>query len=156
MSSHDKINPMDSIQPMDIQPLTTDDISSLLNDIDLSTLTVPVDNSILGTSIMNGSMGIGAIKTDNSYSFNWANGINTSADYSLKVKGNADIEGTLTVNGVDIGDSLKRIEERLNILRPNPRLEGTWDELRELGEKYRKLEAEILEMEKVYEALRSS
>ena len=49
---------------------------------------------------------------------------------------------------------MDRVEERLNILRPNPKLEDKWDELAELGKRYRELEAEILEKEKMWNILK--
>lgn len=70
---------------------------------------------------------------------------------SLHVKGNSEFEhdanfkGRLTVGGKDLGKCLEDIEARLNILRPNHSLEAEWDELRELGEKYRRLEKDMLE-----------
>jgi hypothetical protein len=70
---------------------------------------------------------------------------------SLHVKGNsvfehdAKFEGNITVKGVDLAQSIKRIEERLNLLQPNLKLEAEWEELRVLGERYRQLEQDMLE-----------
>lgn len=72
----------------------------------------------------------------------------------LKVSGNAEIDGELTIKGVKLSERLDKIEERLAILRPNENLEEKWDELRELGERYRKLENEIIEKQKVWEILK--
>ena len=80
----------------------------------------------------------------------------TLGNYSqneLHVQGNARVTGDLTVAGISVGETLKRIEERLNILRPNPDLESRWDELRELGQRYRELEAELLEKEHMWAQL---
>lgn len=71
----------------------------------------------------------------------------------LHVQGNARVTGDLTVGGISVGETLKRIEERLNILRPNPDLESRWDELRELGQRYRELEQELLEKEHMWAQL---
>jgi hypothetical protein len=51
----------------------------------------------------------------------------------------ADIE----VNGWSLVDAVKRIEERLAIMQPNPKLETEWEELKQLGDQYRKLEQHI-------------
>jgi hypothetical protein len=84
---------------------------------------------------------------------NGSNGIN-GADIkpnSLSVHGNADfnadveIAGHLKINGVNIVDTLARIETRLNILQINTDLESEWDELRELGDRYRAMERDMLE-----------
>ena len=63
----------------------------------------------------------------------------------------ADIE----VNGWSLVDAVKRIEERLNILTPNPTLETEWAELRELGEQYRKLEQHILDKQATWDRLKA-
>ena len=73
---------------------------------------------------------------------------------TLKVNGDADITGELTVQGVKLSDRLDKIDERLAILHPNPELEDKWDELKELGKRYKELEQEIIEKEKVWTILK--
>ena len=72
----------------------------------------------------------------------------------LKVTGNAEFEGEVTIRGVKLDDRLTAIEERLGILRPNNDLEGKWEKLKALGEEYRKLEQEILEGESIWATLK--
>jgi len=72
---------------------------------------------------------------------------------SLSVKGDADFEGEVTIKGKSLTDMFEKIEERLAILHPNIELEDKWDELKELGKKYRELEREIIEKEKVWAIL---
>ena len=72
---------------------------------------------------------------------------------SLSVKGNADFEGEVTIKGKSLTDMFEKIEERLAILHPNPKLEDKWDELKELGKRYKELEAEIIEKERVWAIL---
>jgi hypothetical protein len=98
-------------------------------------------------------------------SLNWGNlnGTTTtfgtiSADPSLKgnslsVKGNADFDGEVTIKGKSLTEMLEKIEERLAILHPNEKLEDRWDELKELGKRYKELEAEIIEKEKMWAIL---
>jgi len=62
---------------------------------------------------------------------------------------NADIK----INGESLMATLRGIQDRLNILRPNQELEAEWDQLRELGEQYRKLEQELEEKSLVWAAL---
>jgi len=70
----------------------------------------------------------------------WSIGTNQSA--TLELKGdNADIK----VNGRSLMDAIDALEQRLNILVPNPELEAEWDELRVLGERYRELEKKCQE-----------
>jgi hypothetical protein len=63
---------------------------------------------------------------------------------------NADIE----VNGESLISAIRRIEERLNILKPNEKLEAEWDQLRELGEQYRALEKKLNEQSEMWNALK--
>jgi hypothetical protein len=51
-------------------------------------------------------------------------------------------------------DFMSKVEERLNILRVNPKLEDKWNELSELGNRYRELEKELLEKEKMWKILK--
>ncbi len=73
---------------------------------------------------------------------------------TLKVKGNADFDGEVTIKGKSLTDMIEKIEERLAILHPNPKLEDKWDELKELGKRYKELEAEIIEKEKMWNILK--
>ena len=79
---------------------------------------------------------------------------NINNDSSLKVSGDAVIDGDLTVGGKSIMKSLEAIEERLAILKPNEELEERWDELRELRNRYMQLEQEIIEKEKMWAMLK--
>jgi hypothetical protein len=79
---------------------------------------------------------------------NW----NNSASGVLDLNGdNADIK----INGKSLVDTLTALEERLNILTPNPKLEAEWDELRELGERYRELEKQCKEKAEMWKKLKS-
>lgn len=72
----------------------------------------------------------------------------------LRVQGDAEIQGNLTVKGMDIGETLAKITERLAILQPNKELETRWARLKELADEYRELEKEIIEQEKIYDILK--
>ena len=75
--------------------------------------------------------------------------INQSGTIDLQGE-NADIK----VNGESMMETLRGIQDRLNMLRPNPELEEEWDQLRELGDQYRKLEAEFKEKSKMWNTLK--
>lgn len=62
-------------------------------------------------------------------------------------------DADIIINDVSLNDTLKGIQERLNILTPNPKLEAEWDELRELGERYRALEKELTSASKMWKIL---
>jgi hypothetical protein len=107
---------------------------------------------------MNGtSGGSGQVLTSNGISPGWGNitlaepALNGA---TLKVNGNADFEGEVTIKGKSLTDMLEKIDERLAILHPNPELEDRWDELKELGKRYKELEAELIEKEKVWAILK--
>ena len=82
------------------------------------------------------------------------NGWNTTQAPLLKVTGNAEFEGEVTIRGVKLDERLDAIEERLGILRPNNDLEGKWEKLKALGDEYRALEKDILEKEKIWDLLK--
>ena len=84
------------------------------------------------------------------YAFNEVSGTRIAATLELQGEG-ADIR----INGVSLTDVLKNIEQRLNILRPNTELEAKWDQLQELGNRYRQLEAELKEKSRVWEKLKA-
>jgi len=75
--------------------------------------------------------------------------VNQSGTIELRGK-NADIR----VNGESLMETLKGIQDRLNMLQPNPELEAEWDQLRELGDQYRKLETEFKEKSKMWNMLK--
>ena len=72
---------------------------------------------------------------------------------TLKVNGDAEFDGEVTIKGKSLTDMLEKIEERLAILHPNEKLEDKWDELKELSKRYKELEAEIIEKERVWAIL---
>ena len=75
-----------------------------------------------------------------------------SASGKMALKGDgADID----INGKSLKAWMEKVEERLNILTPNPELEQEWDELRRLAERYRKLEKKCKEKAEVWNKLKS-
>lgn len=50
---------------------------------------------------------------------------------------------------------MEKVEERLNILTPNPEMEKEWDDLRKLGERYRKLEKKCKEKSLMWNKLKA-
>ena len=72
----------------------------------------------------------------------------------MRVEGDAEFKGEVTIRGVKLDDRLTAIEERLGILRPNNDLEGKWEKLKALGEEYRRMEKEILAGENIWDILK--
>lgn len=67
-----------------------------------------------------------------------------------------DGEGAdIKVNGWSLIDAIQKIEERLNILTPNPAMEKEWDQLKKLGDRYRKLEKKLKEQSDMWNKLKS-
>jgi hypothetical protein len=76
----------------------------------------------------------------------------TQASAKIQLNGEgADIE----VNGKSLMTLLESIEHRLNILTPDPKLESEWNELRELGEQYRRLEQHIKDKQATWSRLKA-
>jgi hypothetical protein len=91
-----------------------------------------------------------ATTTSGSGGFTWAN-LTEPPSGKITLQGpNADIE----VNGESLMSAIRRIEERLNILKPNEKLEAEWDQLRELGEQYRALEKKLNEQSEMWDTLK--
>jgi hypothetical protein len=79
----------------------------------------------------------------------------TVNDHStLSVSGDADFNGEVRVQGRSLAEFMEQVEQRLNMLQPNPELEQEWDELRELGERYRELERQCTEKAKMWQTLK--
>ena len=83
----------------------------------------------------------------------------SNTDYNMKVEqsGQIDIRGEkadIRINGKSMNKWMEQVEQRLNILSPNPELEKEWDDLRRLGERYRKLEKKCQEKARMWEALK--
>ena len=59
------------------------------------------------------------------------------ANSSISLRGpQADID----INGKSLMKTFEAFEDRLNMMVPNPNLEKEWDQLKKLGDRYRKLE----------------
>jgi hypothetical protein len=137
--------------------------------ITLSSVTAPVyttdsiDLSRLSNTVIGSPYTVTSSLTANAFpgGFTTGAGWTTSGNTpwltqsSVAPKINLDGEGAdIVVNGESLIGMLHRIEERLNILTPNPTLETEWTELRELGEQYRKLEQHILDKQATWDRLK--
>jgi hypothetical protein len=78
----------------------------------------------------------------------------TNASNTLSVHGDAEFDGDITVKGRSLSEFMESVEHRLNILRPNSDLEAEWDQLRALGEQYRKLEQQLTEKNQMWATLK--
>ena len=144
----------DTISSQDYDFQTVD-----LSTIDLSssiTMASPVFTISSAPTITIGSSG--ANISNNMWTTNTTTGWNgtSAADLTqsgmLSLKGkNADID----INGKSLMKTLEALEERLNIMVPNPELEKEWDDLKKLGNRYRKLEKKCREKAEMWNKLKS-
>lgn len=157
-----KINQIDSlsvdsgfngISASDIISLTSTTIPPLSIDSNTINWGVP-PTSISGGSFTYGSPNTVWTSTGTGTGYNWPGPGNVSVEQSgsLVLKGqNADIN----INGKSLKSWMEKVEERLNILTPNTELEAEWDELKELGEQYRKLEQHCKEKAETWKKLKA-
>ena len=86
-------------------------------------------------------------------------GTNTSAvGATVGTKGMLGLHGEdadININGKSMKAWMEKVEERLNILTPNPELEKDWDDLRKLGERYRRLEKKCKEKAETWKKLKA-
>ena len=154
---------LSDIYVKDIPSLTTSDLQTLsLNDIDtfdLSNLAPPTfdygaytyPSSGSSTSIYTVPNPPTISISPNTYSnVAWSNPYSNG---NIQIQGDANVDGTLKVKGVDIGETLSKIQDQLAIYQPAPELEEKWEELRELARRYKELVADIKEKEKIWSIL---
>lgn len=128
--------------------MDSDSISTIENSITIS-LTDTLQNTMNDWSTISIHDSNAAITNGNIGSLWDYTGRSSSGQLTLDGE-NADI----VVNGESLMSMIQGIQERLNILKPNQHLEAEWDQLRELGDAYRKLESELLEKQRMWEALK--
>ena len=115
--------------------------------------------SISGTGAVGTSAN--AIWTTNTTGPTWTtgtNGIDWSVGANIKPSGTIELRGEdadIKINDKSLLKTLEAIEQRLVLLEPNPEMEKEWDELRELGERYRELEKQCQEKSKMWNKLKS-
>jgi hypothetical protein len=64
-------------------------------------------------------------------------------------------DADIVVNGSSLVDAINSIKDRLNCLQINAALEAEWEELRALGDQYRKLEQQILDKQATWDRLKA-
>lgn len=79
-------------------------------------------------------------------------GQNTQPSNTVRIQGE---DADLLINNKSLKTWMEKVEERLNILTPNPEMEAEWDQLRKLGERYRKLEKKCKEKSDMWNKLKA-
>lgn len=122
-------------------------------------MTIPNNNLTLG----NLSTNTATIYTTSGYSgtsgsiYLSDNSAWTASPLTVEQSGSISITGKeadISINGKSMRTWMEHIETRLAILSPNPELEKEWEELKELGNRYRELEKELIEKAKTWEILK--
>jgi hypothetical protein len=165
-----------------IPTLTIDDLNYITSSMATDTITwsdpsygavssVTIDNSGLYSTITSAPTtfgpnvsgvntvlgGTGYTYTTNTTSPWIATGTNINPAMMVSQGGSIEIKGEdadIKINGKSMKTWMEAVEERLNILTPNPELEKDWDELQELGERYRALEQKCKEKAQMWAALK--
>ena len=131
-----------------MDPDSIDISSSILND------TITIDMDSINTTWLSGASGSNAYTYTTGTNYAWnTTSTTTSIENTLQVKGDSEFDGDITVRGRSLTEFMDSVEQRLNILRPNPALESEWDQLRELGEQYRELEQQLTEKAQMWAVL---
>ena len=116
----------------------------------------PVPNVTIGSTTHTSATGINVSSpvwttntTAGQYSFT---GQNTQPSNTVHIKGK---DADLLINDKSLKTWMEKVEERLNILTPNPEMEKEWDDLRKLGARYRKLEKKCKEKSDIWNKLKA-
>ena len=146
--------------------ITIDDLDHLSSSVTNDTITWGTGANISGygavPSITTGGTGTYNPTTGYTYTTNttspWiATGTSINPAMVVGQSGSIEIKGEdadIKINGKSMKTWMEAVEERLNILTPNPELEKDWDELQELGERYRALERKCKEKAQMWAALK--
>lgn len=112
--------------------------SSITNTIDLTSTAIDLTQGAVSVSF---PYTISTTDTTTNWSWNAVNTTNTN---------HADI----MIGDRSMVEWMEKVEERLNILTVNPELEAEWNELRELGDRYRELEKKCKEKGEMWKKLK--
>lgn len=86
-----------------------------------------------------GSAGVLTVNGGGTNSMGWTN------TPGIKVKGDADFEGNVIINGQNLAKTLETINQRLAILVPDPKLLEKYEALQQAYQHYKTLEALCVE-----------
>jgi hypothetical protein len=90
--------------------------------------------------------------------YTFSAGTNTAPWYSATASSKITLDGAdadIEINGISLLKTMQEIQNRLNILQPNTALEKEWQELYELGRKYRELEQQIKDKQATWDRLKA-
>jgi hypothetical protein len=157
-----------------ISGLTIDELNHLTSSIGTDTITwsdpnyvanpfntysspVTFGPTVSGSTVLGGN---GYTYTTNTTTSPWVvsnGGTGSSPTMVVNPSATIDLRGEdadIKINGKSMVTWMEKVEERLNILTPNPELEKDWDDLRRLGQRYRALEKKCKEKAQMWAALK--
>jgi hypothetical protein len=110
-------------------------------------MTKPPTHTYANITVPNGGTA-NQVLTTTGLSATWTSNINNG-----KVKiSDTDIE----IDGLSLKQTLQAVNSRLAIMIPNPKLEQEFEELRAIGDKYRRLEQELQEQVRMWNVLKNA
>lgn len=141
-------------------------MDSVKKQIDLGNITVSGDtidlsgsssgvytSSHMGASVLTGGTNFTYPDTITITNAAWTNSEMTAdVDGQLLLNG---AKADIVINGVSLMSKIEAIAQRLNLLDVNQELEEEWDQLRELGERYRQLEQELQDKAAMWKTLKT-
>ncbi len=116
----------------------------------IANITIPISPTTTSVSIV-GTGGSGGVLNGTSYAWTQPYSMNsqttgiTQVQSALKVSGSAEFAGAVKIQGMDIGEALTKINQRLAILVPDPVLMDKYQALQEAYDHYKTLEALCVE-----------
>jgi len=133
-----------NIAPLDFDTLTLIDHSDL---IDLGSMagSYNLTAASIPTITLSGSGGTGAYNWNSNGAYTIGNTWTNQTSSAIKIQGNAEIDGSLTIGGVNIMNILNTINDRLAILVPDPTKLEKYSALKEAYDHYKTLEALCIE-----------
>lgn len=108
----------------------------------------PVQNVVVNGGVV---MGYGTPGSIGPAKWSTSNTLNVPTSGRMELRGD---QADIVINGVSLNDTLRSIQDRLNLLRPNTELEADWDQLRSIGEQYRELEKQLNEKQRAWAILK--
>lgn len=126
-------------------------VGRLYMDRSLMTYNIPsMGNYVLNTPSTNATWTAVSGSSNDSWVIN-SSAMTAPNSATIKLSGeDADID----INGMSLKETLLGIQERLALLEPNPALEKEFEELKALGDAYRKMEQDLKERMKTFDILK--
>jgi len=111
----------------------------------LSNITLSNSNTYSSSGLYQMTGGHGYTLATGGSNGTWASVNTGTTTPSIQVKGDAEFGGNVTINGQNLAETLQRIQHRLAILVPDPKLLGKYEALQQAYEHYKILEALCVE-----------